>query len=55
MIQHYTAARNELEAAGSFFAVSTIEVRGVPVKTFTAAPPTMRALWEMSAGHGDKT
>jgi len=55
MIKHYAAARSELEAAGSFFAVSTIEVRGVPVKTFTAAPPTMRALWEMTAGHGDKT
>ncbi len=55
MINHYLAARRELEAPGSFFAVSNIDVRGVTVKTFTAAPPTMRAIWEMTAGHGAKT
>ena len=55
MIHHYLAARSELEGPGSPFAVTTIEVRGTPVKTFAAAPPTMRALWELSAGHGDKT
>ena len=55
MIHHYLAARGELEGPGSPFAVTTIEVRGTPVKTFAAAPPTMRALWELSAGHGDKT
>lgn len=55
MINHHLAARRELEAPGSFFAVSNIAVRGVTVKTFTAAPPTMRAIWEMTAGHGAKT
>lgn len=55
VINHYLAARRELEAPGSFFAVSNIAVRGVTVKTFTAAPPTMRAIWEMTAGHGAKT
>jgi len=34
--------------------MSTIEVRGVPVRVFNSAPPTMRALWEMTAAHGDK-
>ncbi len=34
--------------------MSTIEVRGVPVRVFNSAPPTMRALWESTAAHGDK-
>lgn len=54
VIHHYKAARAELEAPGSPFAVGTVEVRGVPLKTFAAAPPTMRAVWELSAGYADK-
>lgn len=54
VINHYIAARQELEAPGSPFAVTTIEVRGQQVKTFAAAPPNMRVLWEMTAAHGDK-
>ena len=37
------------------FHMSTIEVRGVPMRVFDSAPPTMRVLWEATAGHGDKT
>ena len=54
VIHHYLAARAELDAPGSPFATTTIDVRGVPVKTFAAVPPTMRALWETSALQGDK-
>ena len=54
VIQHYLAARQELDAPGSPFATTVAEVRGVPTKVFAAAPPHMRALWELSAGHGDK-
>ncbi len=54
VIHHYKAARAELEAPGSPFAIGTVEVRGVPLKTFAAAPPTMRAVWELSAGYADK-
>ncbi|MDP2289848.1 MAG: class I adenylate-forming enzyme family protein [Actinomycetota bacterium] len=54
MIHHYLAARAELDAPGSPFATTTIEVRGVQLKTFAAVPPTMRALWETSALQGDK-
>ena len=54
VIHHYLAARAELDAPGSPFATTTIEVRGVPLKTFAAVPPTMRALWEISALQGDK-
>ena len=54
MIDHYHAARQELTAPGGAFAVGTIDVRGVPIKVFTGAPPTMRVLWQMAAAHGDK-
>ena len=54
MIHHYLAARAELDAEGSPFATTTIDVRGVPTKAFVNAPPHMRMLWEMSAAHGDK-
>jgi long-chain acyl-CoA synthetase len=55
MITHYRSARQELSAPGAPFAVTEIEIRGHPAKTFVAAPPTMRALWEMAAAHADKT
>ncbi len=54
MLNHYLAARAELEAPGSPFAVTTEVVRGAPMKVFAAAPPHMRVLWEMAAAHGDK-
>ena len=54
VIQHYLAARKELDAPGSPFHTTTIEVRGVPVKVYANAPANMRVLWEASAAHGDK-
>ena len=54
VINHYKAARAELEAPGSPFETTTIEVRGVPVRVFKSAPPNMRVLWEATAAHGDK-
>jgi len=54
VMHHYLTARQELTAPGSPFAVSEIVVRDVPIKVFAAAPPNMRAVWEMTAPHGDK-
>jgi len=54
VINHYIAARQELEGPGSPFAVTTVEVRGQQLRTFAAAPPNMRVVWEMTAAHGDK-
>ena len=28
-------------------------MRGVPTRVYTAAPPDMRAIWEISSGYGD--
>ncbi len=55
VLEHFDAAWNELSAPGSGFATETIEVRGVPIRVFPAAPPTMRAVWELAQLHGDKT
>jgi acyl-CoA synthetase (AMP-forming)/AMP-acid ligase II len=52
---HMRAALQELTGPGAPFEVGTIEVRGVPVKAFTAAPANLRVIWEMSAAHADKT
>ncbi len=54
MMHHYLAARQELTSPGSPFAVSEIEVRGIPTKVFTSAPPNMRAVWELTAFHAAK-
>jgi long-chain acyl-CoA synthetase len=54
VIQHYLQARSELDAPGSPFATSVLDIHGVPTKVFTAAPPHMRSIWELSAVHGHK-
>ena len=54
MIHHYLAARAELDAPGSPLATSIAEVRGIPVKVYTTAPPNMRVMWEATAINGDK-
>ncbi|MFM9037976.1 MAG: class I adenylate-forming enzyme family protein [Actinomycetota bacterium] len=54
MIHHYLAARAELDSTGSPFATHMTTIRGVPAKSYVAAPPHMRAIWETTAAHGDK-
>jgi acyl-CoA synthetase (AMP-forming)/AMP-acid ligase II len=54
VIHHYLAARKELDAPGSPFATEMIEVRGVSIRSFVAGPPTMRQVWEASAGWADR-
>lgn len=54
MIKHFDAAWAELIAEGSGFAMTTIEVRGAPMRVFGSAPPTMRSIWELAQFHGDK-
>lgn len=54
MIEEYTEAWNELIAPGAPFAMKEIEVRGIPMRVFETAPPSMRFVWELAAGHGDK-
>jgi long-chain acyl-CoA synthetase len=54
MIEQYKEAWDELTAPGAQFATTTIEVRGVPIKVFESALPSMRSVWEMARGYVDR-
>lgn len=54
MYQELKQAWAELTAPGQMFEITTVEVQGVPVRAFALAPPTLRDVWLMAAGHGDK-
>ena len=54
MIEHLRAAWDELTAPGGGFSMTTIEVRGAPMRVFDSAPPSMRSVWELATLHGDK-
>lgn len=54
VIEHYTAAWNQLTGPEGSFAMDEIVVRGIPMRVFKSAPPTMRVLWELSTLHGEK-
>ena len=54
MIEEYQQAWDELTAPGAQFATKVIDVRGVPIKVFESALPTMRTVWEMARGYGER-
>src|SRR4029078_6046913 len=55
VIDHLRAAWDEMTAPGGPFALSTIDVRGVPTRVFDSAPPTMRSIWDLHPFFGDRT
>ncbi|HSL57007.1 MAG TPA: class I adenylate-forming enzyme family protein [Acidimicrobiales bacterium] len=55
MIDHFLAAWDELLAPGTMFEMTETEVRGVPMRVFASAPGSMRFVWELAAGYGDRT
>ena len=54
LIDDFNAALASLTAPGEPFGWTVREVNGVGVRVFDNAIPNMRAVWEMSAPHGDK-
>ena len=54
LIDDFNAACASLTAPGAPFGWSVREVNGVPVRVYDNAMPDMRAVWAMSAPHGDK-
>jgi long-chain acyl-CoA synthetase len=38
---------------GDLFEIVEAEVRGRPMRVFANTPPSLRVLWDLSAGHGD--
>ena len=54
MIEEFQQAWDELTAPGAQFATTTIDVRGVPMRVFESALPSMRTVWELARGYGDR-
>ena len=46
-------ANEQLTAAGQLFEMEELSIRGVPTRTWKHAPPSLRAIMDMSLGHGD--
>jgi long-chain acyl-CoA synthetase len=42
-----------MDAGGDPFEVLEVEVRGVPTRVFAGTPPSLRAIWDLTAAHGD--
>jgi len=51
----FRAAEARLTAPGAPFAIATVPIRGVPTRIWTTAPPTLRDLFRIAQGHGEKT
>ena len=46
-------ANAQLTAAGQLFEMEELDIRGVTTRTWKHAPPSLRAIMDMSLGHGD--
>lgn len=54
MLEEFQEAWTDLTQPGAQFAMREIEVRGVPMRVYESAPASMRFVWEMAAGYGDR-
>ena len=54
MYKELKEAWNELTSPGQMFEITTVDVRGVPLRAYAHAPGSLRDGWAMAAGHGDK-
>ncbi len=48
-------ANEALSAPGQLFEMEELDIRGVPTRTWKHAPPSLRAILDLSLGHGDAT
>ncbi len=53
MYQELRDVWRELTAPGAPFELGEVEVRGVRLRAYAAAPPSLREVWLASAAHGD--
>lgn len=51
----FREAEARLTAPGAPFAITTVDIRGVPTRIWEKAPPTLRDLFRIARSHGDKT
>tara|TARA_R110000772_G_scaffold141114_7_gene250552 strand:- start:56688 stop:58388 length:1701 start_codon:yes stop_codon:yes gene_type:complete len=52
--EHLKQAWQQLTAPGQPFEVETVTVRGVPIRNYRHAPPSLREIWLSTAGHADR-
>ncbi len=48
-------ANEQLTSPGQLFEMEELDIRGVPTRTWKNAPPNLRAVIDLSLGHGDAT
>ena len=53
MYQELDKAWRQLTSSGQMFEVTTIDVRGSPLRAYANAPASLRDVWLATAGHGD--
>ena len=53
MYKELDQAWQQLTSSGQMFEVTTADVRGVPLRVYAKAPPSLREFWLGTAGHGD--
>lgn len=53
MYSEYQQAWQELTGPGGAFEINTVNVRGIDVRNFAGAPPSLRELWLSSTQFGD--
>jgi long-chain acyl-CoA synthetase len=51
----FREAEARLTAPGAPFAITTVDIRGVPTRIWEKAPPTLRDLFRVAQGHGERT
>ncbi len=54
VMEHLKAAWDELTGPGGQFEMVDTEILGNPMRVFKNAPPSMRFVWEMARGNGDR-
>lgn len=54
LYDHLSAAWQENTKPGAPFEIETVTVRGIPIRTYKLAPPSLRELWLASMPHADK-
>ncbi|MBV9254781.1 MAG: acyl--CoA ligase, partial [Actinobacteria bacterium] len=42
-----------MDTTAGMFEIQTVDIRGVPTKVFVNAPPSLRAIWDVSAAFAD--
>jgi long-chain acyl-CoA synthetase len=54
MVKSVAEIRAELTAPGQLFEMDEVQIDGVPIRVWKNAPPTLRAVLDLSSLHGDK-